>query len=247
MGASLHSGRSRGKVHAIAATTPRSTGTNRQESDAHAPIRPEPSRRFHRRTRRGARRAAGVAGERSAEVLLRPPRLAPVRGDHRAARVLPDAHRGVDLRAPRGRPGARGRLRHHVDRPRCRQLREGDAAVPAARAAPLRRGRHLGRLPARRAAPGAARASGDRNRRPRPRLLAPARAAGRHRRRPAGVLLSRLEHRQFRARRSAAVPAPRPRSGGGRRPGDRRRSGEAQPRSSRRRTTTRSASPRRST
>ena len=60
------------------------------------------------------------------------PRLAPVRGDHRADRVLPDAHRGGDLRRPRRRDARRVRHRRHPGRPRRRQLRQGGEPVPGA-------------------------------------------------------------------------------------------------------------------
>ena len=62
------------------------------------------------------------------------------------------------------------------------------------------------------------------------------------------VAVPRLEHRQLRSARRASVPRAHPaRAGAGRRAADRRRPGEAGARSARSPTTTRSASPRRST
>ena len=63
----------------------------------------------------------------------------------------------------------------------------------------------------------------------------------------ADLLLPGLEHRQLHAGRGARLPAPGPCAGERRRPGDRRRPRQGPARCSRRPTTTRSASPRRST
>ena len=180
-----------------------------------APLHPDLVRRRRRRARRRARSAGSARRERRAEVLLRPARLASLRGHHRAARVLPDADRGGDLRGARRGDGGRDRCRRRARRSRRRQLRQGGQPVPAARAEPLCRDRHLGRLPARRAAPASARSPAGGHHRPRPGLLGPPRPSrGPARRRPAGVLLSGLEHRQLHARRrpclsrSACASAP---------------------------------------
>jgi hypothetical protein len=88
------------------------------------------------RTRAGSRcRAGRPAGARVAEVLLRRAGLAAVRRHHRAARVLPHAHRGGHPGRPRRghrrsvRAGGPGR---HDGRPGRRQLRQGRAPCSSA-------------------------------------------------------------------------------------------------------------------
>ena len=161
-GAFLHSGRYRDMVSGRAA--------RRITIDRKATMTESRSPRFIQSAIADAGPAAARAAllappaEHRAEVLLRRARLAAVRGDHRAGRVLPDAHRGGDLRRPRRRD-ARG-LRHR--RTVLVDLGAGNCAkaarlFPLLRAEALRRGRHLGRVPARGAAPGAARASAARH------------------------------------------------------------------------------------
>ena len=151
--------------------------------------------------RSGARRAARGPAERRAEVLLRRPRLAPVRGDHRARRSTTrpaPRRRSSPPTAPRCAPrSAPARVLVDLGAGNCAKA---VSLFPVLRAEALCRGRRLGRVPARRAAPGAARASAARRGRPRPGLLGRARPARRAaRRRRAALLLSRLEHRQLHA------------------------------------------------
>ena len=171
--------------------------------------------------RPGGRSAGGTEGHGGggvAQVLLRRARLAAVRRHHRARRVLPHAHRGGHLRGPRAGDRRRAARAHRLargperaGRPGRRQLRQGRAAVRGAAPAPLRGGRHLGRLPA----PGhrqfAAPAPGAGDGRRRPGLLGPAGAARvgarRAARRPGGGVLPGIEHRQLQPRRRAAPAA----------------------------------------
>ena len=154
---------------------------------------------------RGAARVGRHAAGAAQQVLLRPGRHAPVRADHGAARVLPDAHRVVDPHADGGR--------HH--RPRAPAGAGGDrvgdqrqaAAAPRRHgppppAAALRAARHQrARAALVRAGPG-------------PALPRPPHAPGGRRlpggvrrprcRRRASPLLPRLHHRQPGARRGAS-------------------------------------------
>ena len=191
------------------------------------PLPAAPPRQHAGGAARAARGAARATRSALAQVLLRPARLAPVRSHHRAGRVLPHPHRGGDLRAPCRRHGARDRPAGHARGPGRGQLREGDAAAAGTSAGRLRGDRHLGGVPARGAADGAAappRAGRHRRRHGLLRCLrpAPGRAAG-----PVRLLLPRFQHRQLHARGGAGLPGATARARQRRRAAGRRRPREA--------------------
>ena len=119
-----------------------------KESHDH-PHRPDrrpshPGRRARRPARGRAARADLAAQEAAAEVLLRRPRQRAVRGDHGAARVLPDAHRGGAAHRPRRRDRGPDRG-DDAGRARIRVVGQDTAPArrphPGGHAAPLRTAR----------------------------------------------------------------------------------------------------------
>ena len=202
-GASLHSGRSRDKVSGRAADAPlnRPKGHPMTDSDRRASSRaPSPT---PGRTRRAPPLLATQA-EHRAEVLLRPlgsrlfeaitelPEYYPTRTE---AAIF--AARGAEMRAAFGT----GMILVDLGAGNCaKAMRLFPVLEPQA----LHRRRHLGRVPARGAAPGAARASAARRGRASARTSQPARPA----RRAARAAARRSS--SIPARASATSPATRP-------------------------------------
>ena len=226
--ASLHSGRSRGKVRGSAPTplarpppmpdskSPRFIQTWLADAEAE---RDAATRRARARRRRASRRSSSTTGS--------------ARTCSRRSPSWPSTTRRAPRRRSSPRHGAemarRDRRRHGAGRPRRRQLRQGGAPVPAARAeaATSRSTSRSSSCATRCASCSASTRSStivglgqDFS----TALELPAELLGGDR---AGVLLSRLEHRQLHARRGARLPAPRARARRRRRPADRRRPGQA--------------------
>ena len=196
-----------------------------------------------------ARRAARDPAEHRAEVLLRRPRLAPVRGDHRAARSTTrpaPRRRSSPPTAPRCAPrSAPARILVDLGAGNCAKA---VSLFPRAAAEALRRGRRLGRVPARSAAPACSASirsstwSGwARTFRPASTLPADLLGGGAPLFFYPGSSIGNFTRDEASPSCAGSTRAPR------RRPADRRRPGQAARRCSRPRTTTPSASPRPST
>ena len=159
--------------------------------------------RCHRRPHRQAEDAV-------AEIFLRRGRLCLVRAHHPPARILPDAQRARVARQIRAgdRRAVSSRQRHD----RIRQRLEPQGAHSARRRRERRRlrsGRYLRRVFAAGRGAGAARFSTSCGSSRRCGFHRPDQAAGGDRLAAARRLLSRLDHRQFRAARGGGLSAPR--------------------------------------
>ncbi|MNY11746.1 hypothetical protein D3C86_1447930 [compost metagenome] len=176
---------------------------------APARIRPAVPRGQRRTARRDRRWPDPASGQHQSEVLLRCARFPVVRGDYRPPRVLPHAHRGIDLCQRGARHCGARRQRLRADRPGRRQLRKGRAAVPQPPAVAVRGARYFRGVPARHADRPATAESADSDAGAGRGPLRPARPAQRRPAWPAAVLLPGLQHRQLRPDRGArAAPAP---------------------------------------